>query len=136
MDIEISAQLSAESRAALIMSASRRMDAVVSLVFSHNNIHSLGQIDALRVFLPQMQELRIENNPVLELACFRLYAIQRLPELRTLNGATIGDDERQMATSCFATLDNLLSRRVVTMALSPSRRERRGGEGERESGQG
>lgn len=71
------------------------------LILSNNLLAELGDLDALSN-LRKLTRLSLLRNPVASLRHYRLYVINRLPGLRTLDFQKVKPAEREEAAALFA----------------------------------
>ncbi|EGD80057.1 hypothetical protein PTSG_10333, partial [Salpingoeca rosetta] len=98
----------------------RRLPALTALHLRDCNLRSLDQLVALAPFA--LRHLAVgDSEPVAGISFWKLYAINRLTGLKSLNGETIGLAERSKAERAFAALNTFCRQIPTPVALSSPR---------------
>ncbi|GMH33839.1 hypothetical protein BSKO_01673 [Bryopsis sp. KO-2023] len=80
------------------------------LVFEHNRLEFLSQLDCLRS-VTRLQSLTIQFNPVASLALFGAYVTHKLPQIKALNGRQITEVDRGKGKKLFQPVQDAIQRR-------------------------
>lgn len=70
---------------------------ITSLMLSHNRMSSLAEVANLGKACPNLEFLSLFGNPVTKRQHYRLYAIHRIPSLKTLDFTKVTKSERDKA---------------------------------------